>query len=90
MAAAIIMAGQMHGRLMDCSLAESLPKRSAVVTRRSEPAMTRIPAGYCKVSVSDAAQIALFIGEAKELREHPRSLTAFCGTTRTPDCGTYG
>jgi hypothetical protein len=39
---------------------ESLPKRSAVVTRRSEPAMTRALADLCKFSPSDAAQSARF------------------------------
>ncbi len=51
---AIRLLAQRPRRLVDCSLAASLPKRSAVVTRRFEPAMARVLAGFGKVSTSDA------------------------------------
>ena len=66
MDAATRLAGERPGRLMDCSIAESLPKRSAVVTRRSEPAMTRVLAGFGKFSTSDAALNACFRPDEKE------------------------
>ena len=40
---------------MNCLLAASLPERSAVVTRRSEPAMSRDLAEFGKFSTSDMA-----------------------------------
>ncbi len=40
-------------------------ERSAVVTRRSEPANTRVLAGFCKFSVSDAEINARFRRDQK-------------------------
>ena len=54
-AAVITLPDERPGRLMDCSLAESLPKRSGVVTRRSEPALVWFQADFHEVSASDAA-----------------------------------
>jgi hypothetical protein len=59
-------------------------KQSAVVTRRSEPTITRILAGFCKFSVSDAMLNALFFLEAKALPELLRTPAALSGKNRAP------
>ena len=46
--------------------APSLPERSAVVTRRFEPAMARVLAGFGKVSASDAVLNARLCLAAKK------------------------
>ena len=66
MGAAMCLVGRRPGNLMEFPIAESLPKRSAVVTRRSEPANKRNLAGFRKVSVSDAETNARFHPDAKE------------------------
>ena len=69
MAATIRLPGERHGRLVNCSVAESLPKRSAVVTRRSEPATTRILARFGKFTMSDAASWRVFLGQPGNQRQ---------------------
>ena len=71
MGAAMCLVGRRPGNLMEFPIAESLPKRSAVVTRRSEPANTSILAGFCKFLVSDAEINARFHADAKERPGNP-------------------
>ncbi len=88
-AAAIRLAGQRLRRLVDWPLAESLPKRSAVVTRRSEPAITRVLAGFCEVPVSDAVLNALFFLKERALPEPLRTPAACRGNNLAPEGVTY-
>jgi putative transcriptional regulator len=57
----------------------SLPERSAVVTRYSEPAVTRVLAGFCKFSVSDADSNAHFCRDANG---PPCTRSDACGMVR--------
>ena len=75
MAAAIRSTGERPGRLTDCWLAESLPKRSAVVTRRSEPAVTRDHARFGKFSTSDMAAKRVFSGQPGNQRHSQSGLS---------------
>jgi len=63
--------------------------KSAVVTRRSEPTITRILAGFCEFSVSDAMLNALFVLEAKVLPEPLRTPAALSGNNLALERGTY-
>ena len=74
-AAVIRVPGEMPASLVDCSLAESLPKRSAVVTRRSEPAMSRDLAEFGKFSKSDIASWRVFLGQLGNQRHSQSGLS---------------
>ena len=68
---------------MECSVAASLPKRSAVVTRRSGPEITRALADFCEFSTSDAGLNARFRLDAKE---PPCTPSHACGLMRKNPC----